>query len=55
MFVVWHFENINWEHAEFDEGLSQFLLFLVVYHTLSETETWPFLRLLPRMNRLEMQ
>ena len=34
---------------------SQFLPFLVVYHILSETETWPFLRLLLRMNSSEMQ
>ena len=32
-----------------------FYPFLVVYHILSETETWPFLRLLPRMNSSEMQ
>ena len=31
-------KNINWEHVEFDEGKSQFLLFLVAYHILSETE-----------------
>ena len=31
-----------------------FLLFLVVYHILSETDIWPFLRLL-RMNSSEMQ
>ena len=55
MFVVWNFKNINWEQVEFDEGKSYFLPFLVVYHILSETETWPFLRLLPRMNSSEMQ
>ena len=33
----------------------QFLPFLVVYHILSEAETWSFLRLLPRMNSSEMQ
>ena len=45
MFVLWNFKNINWEHVKFDEGKSQFLPFLVVYHILSETETWPFLSL----------
>ena len=30
----------------FDEGKSHFLPFLVVYHILRETETWPFVRLL---------
>ena len=49
MFLVQNFKNVNWEHVEFDEGMSQFLLFLVVYHILSEMEIWPFLRLL-RMN-----
>ena len=39
MFVVWNFKNISWEHVELDEGKSQSLLFLVVYHILSETET----------------
>ena len=38
MFLVRNFKNINWEHVEFDEGKSKFLLFLVVYHILSETE-----------------
>ena len=38
MFVVRNFENINLEHVEFDEGKSQFLPFLVVYHILCETE-----------------
>ena len=39
MFVVRNFKNnINWENVEFDEGKSQFLAFLVVYHILSETE-----------------
>ena len=37
MFVVRNFENINWDHVEFDEEESQFLPFLVVYHILSET------------------
>ena len=54
MFVVRNFEHINWEHVEFDEWKSQYLFFLVVYHILSETEIWPFLRLL-RMNSSEMQ
>ena len=54
MFVVWSFKSINWEHVEFDEGKSQFLPFLVVYHILSETETWP-VRLLPRIYSSEMQ
>ena len=54
MFLVWNFKNINWEHVEFNELKSQFLLFLVVYHILSETDIWPFLRLL-RMNSSEMQ
>ena len=54
MFVVRNFKNFNWEHVEFDEGKSQFLLFLVVYHILSETEIWLLLRLL-RMNSSEMQ
>ena len=49
-------KNINWEHVELDEGQSQFLTFLaVVYHIYSETETWPFVRLLPRMNSSKMQ
>ena len=52
MFLVRNFKNINWEHVEFVE--SQFLLFLAVYHILSETEIWPFLRLL-RLNSSEMQ
>ena len=34
MFFV---RNFNWEHVELDEGKSQFLPFLVVYHILSET------------------
>ena len=57
MFVVRDFKNINWEHVEFDEGKSQSLPLLVVYHIFSETltETWPFLRLLLRMNNSEMQ
>ena len=55
MFDVWNFKNINWEHAELDEGKSQFLPPLVVYNILSETETWPFVRLLPRINSSEMQ
>ena len=38
MFLVRNFKNINWEQVEFDEGKSQFLLFLIVYHNLSETE-----------------
>ena len=38
MFLVRYFKNINWELVEFDEGNSQFLLFLVVYHILSETD-----------------
>ena len=54
MFVARNFEIINWEHVEFVEGTSQFLHFLVEYHILSETETWPFLRLL-RTNSSEMQ
>ena len=54
MFLVRKFKNIIWEHVEFDEGKSQFLLFLVVYHILSETEIWSFLWLL-RMNSSEMQ
>ena len=49
MFLVRNFKNINWEHVDFDEGKSQFLLFSIVYRILSETEIWPFLRL-PRMN-----
>ena len=40
MFVVWNFKHINWEHVEFDEGKSQILPFLVVYHILSETPAW---------------
>ena len=33
MFVVRNFKNINWEHAEFDEGKSQFFpLFSYVSH-----------------------
>ena len=50
-------KNINWEHVEFDvrwRKVPDFTL-LVVYHIVSETETWPFLRLLLRMNSLEMQ
>ena len=39
MFHAQNFENTNWEHVEFDEGMSQFLPFLVVSHILSETET----------------
>ena len=39
-------KSINWEHVEFGDGKSHFLPFLVVYHILSETETWPFVRLL---------
>ena len=54
MFVLRNFKNINWEHVEFDEGKSQFLLYLVVYHIMRETEIWPFLLLL-RMNSSEMQ
>ena len=50
MFVVWNFKNIYWEHVYFDKGKSQFLPFLVVYQILSETGTWPYLRLLLRMN-----
>ena len=38
MFLVQNFKNINWEHVEFDEGKSQFLLLLVEYHILSKTE-----------------
>ena len=38
MFVVRNFQNINLEHAKFDEGKSQVLPFLVVCHILSETE-----------------
>ena len=37
MFFVRKSKNINWEHIESDEGKSQFLPFLVVYHILSET------------------
>ena len=55
LFAVWNFKDINWEHVEFDEGKSQFLLFLVVYHILSKTETWTFLRLLLHLNSSEMQ
>ena len=47
MFLVRNFKNINWEHMEFDEGKYQFLLFLVVYNILSETEIWPFLTASP--------
>ena len=54
MFLCEILKNINWEHVEFDEGKFQFFLFLVVYHILSETEIWPFLRLL-RMNSSEIQ
>ena len=54
MFLVRTFRNINREHVEFDEGKSQVLLFWVVCHILSETEIWPFLRIL-RMNSSEMQ
>ena len=54
MFVVWNFKNIYWEHVEFDERKSQFLPFLFAYHILSETQAWPFLRLL-RMSSSEMQ
>ena len=44
MLLVRNFKNINWEHVEFDEGKSQFLLFLVVCHILSEKEdlTFPY-------------
>ena len=38
MFVVRNFKNINWDNVEFDEGKSQFVPFLVVYHISSETE-----------------
>ena len=38
MFCVWNFKNINWEHIEFDEGISSF--FFAVYHIFSETEVW---------------
>ena len=38
MFLVRNFNTFNWEHVEFDEGKSHLLLFLVVYHILSETE-----------------
>ena len=38
MFVVRNFKNINWGHVDFGKGKSQFLLFLDVYHILSETE-----------------
>ena len=55
MFDVWNFKNINWEHVELDEGKSQFLPPLVVYNILNEMETWPFVRLLPRINSSEMQ
>ena len=48
-------KKFYWEHVEFDEVKSQFLTFLVVYHILSKTENWPFLRLLLRMNSSEMQ
>ena len=51
MFVVLNFKI--WEHVEFDKG--KLLPFLVVYHILIETETWPFLQLLLRMNSSEMQ
>ena len=47
MFVVWNLKNINWEHVEFDEGKSQFLSFLVVYHILNETENLTFLTASP--------
>ena len=47
-------KNINRGHVEFDEGKTQFLPFLVVCHILNETETWPFVRLLPRMNNSEI-
>ena len=33
MFFVWNFKIINWEHVEFDEGKSHFLLLFVVYLT----------------------
>ena len=55
MFVVQNFKHISRKHVEFDEGKSQFLPFSVVYNILSETETWPFLRLFLRMNSSEMQ
>ena len=45
---------ITREHVEFDERKFKFVLFLVVYHILSETVPWPFLWLL-RMNKSEMQ
>ena len=54
MFLVRKLKNINWEYVEFNEEKSQFLHFLVVYDILSETEIWPFLRLL-RMDSSEMQ
>ena len=38
VFCVWNSKNINWEHAEFDEGKSDFLPYFAVYHILSETE-----------------
>ena len=42
MFVVLNFKNIIWEHVEVDEGKFQVPPppFLVVYHILSEMETW---------------
>ena len=55
MFCVWTFKNINWEHMEFDEGKSVFLLFFTVYHILSVREVWPFSAASSSMNSSEMQ
>ena len=55
MHVRMGISTFNWEHVEFDEGKSQSLPFLVVYHILSEMGTWPFLQLLLCMNSSEMQ
>ena len=33
---------MNWEHVEFDDGKSQFLPFLVVYHKFHVLSLWVF-------------
>ena len=54
-FVCEILKILIWEHVEFDEGKSNFLLFFAVFHILSETEVWPFSAASSSMNSSEMQ
>ena len=47
---IWKKKN-NWEHDEFDEGKSDFLLFFVI----SEMEVWRFSKASSSRNGSEMQ